>query len=878
MIFPREERICLRYMIYPRTISILSAFFLAALPVWADAAPPAASPRAQHEAHPEIQIRVQSFARDQVLINNPIRWSQFLFRVPEGTRVAKGDLLFEFDLSISEDRIQGTLRNLRETENRVEVQLKRIEERIIRLQDDKARLQDQLGVLQARLNFLKTLPRPEEVSVAQGRVEVAERNLAAAEQERDNLKNRLQQGLVAPAALEQAESALNIQQARTAYAKQRLATASLPAHPQDLRIVELNIANVALEIQHLDHEIASQQELLRIEQRSTDRQLEEIQRELDEVQTELQHAQVHAPADGVVLYSSRLKRELASGGKPALGMTLAEIPDPASLALRGRIPEDARSIFNVDDTVTVIMNPIPDQVLTGRVLSISPLPRDIADLDRRAAGSDMEETGVKVYDVVMLLDEIPPQLPFGVFGTATIRTQMPLNGPAVPLSWVRIRDGGHHVSINGRFQPVDGVPVGEWFVFENVDVPLERMQADGIWPSRDAESDLPDTDRVTASGQLHPLESVAVTVPPVRAWDMRVSELITEDAQVKKGDVLARLDSERIRNQVNDAQADVARRTGARESAAEQLTLRRREGEFRLARARNLLEIRRLENELVQAGISTSALHQALLDQRVAEIELESARRELARLERSPDMHAPTELRRARRNVLRREYQLESAQLQLELVQQGASPVERSRAELAVIRQEAELAQLESNTARGIRQAEGSLRWRTRQERNRTQRLERAQEDLASLVIRAPSDGLVKFENLWDGSATSKLRLGMSVYGRSQLMSLSDSSRMVIRVSVPERYVRHLEENLPVEVRIPSEGSRIWAGEVIHIAEVLEPADMPSLRGGLYANIEPPLEHVIAVEVLLRDSRQTDLKPGAVAHVVFPFRKERDSQ
>ncbi|MCC5848958.1 MAG: HlyD family efflux transporter periplasmic adaptor subunit [Verrucomicrobia bacterium] len=826
-------------------------------------------PLPQLEGHPSVPLRVQTFAREQEIVTNPIRWSQFTYRVPEGTWVEEGDVMFEFDMSIPEDRMKGILNRLAETENNVAVRLGRIREQLIDLQDQKAQLKDQWAVQEARLNYLRVLPREEDVAIARGRLEVAKRNLEAAQLERETAKTRLERNLIAPVILEQAQTALDLQKARTEYAQKRLDFIKHPAHPNDLRIVELRMANLELEIEKLVGEITSREEILRIETRSTDRQLEEIHREKSEIEEELQHTRLLAPRAGVVIYTGRLKRELASGGKPPKGMALAELPDPKSMALRGRIPEELRSIFRPGDPVSVVLNPMPDVELRGHLHSVSPLPRDLAEGSGRGDGD--EETGVKVYDVVILLDEPPENVPFGVYGQARIRTRAPIKGPAVPLSWTRMRDGSHHLSVNGTFRSVDGHPVGAYFILQDEEVNIADLSPDGNWPARQNEEDLLDTDRMAASGQLQPLESIAVNVPAIRSWDMRVTSLKPEDTQVEKGDILAELDSERINNQVNDASAEVTRRTGIRESAEEDLALRRREGTFQLARARNLLEIRKLEHEGVEAGISSAQLHQATLDKETAEIQLAAARRDLVRIENAPELTAPPERRRKERDVRRRELQLEQAQLQLAQAQKGATPVERSLARLQLARQEAELASLESSTSRRISQAESTVRRRIRQERWRINRYNDLIESQKSLVIRAPASGLVKYENLWDGVGEAKLRVGMGVFSRSHLMSLSDSSRMVVRVSVPERHISRLKQGMSVQVRIPSEGTRIWQGEIVKIEGILVPADSPSLRGSLYANIEPPLEHVIGVEVLLRDSEHADLKPGAIAHVVFPF-------
>jgi len=826
------------------------------------------------ELHPEARIRVQTFARRQEVVLNPILWSQFTYIIPEGTRVKEGDVLFELDMSVPEHRMRVNRNRLAETENQVARQLGGIEQRITNLRDQAELMRDQRDVQRARLAYLKVLPRAEDVAIARGRLQVAEQNLLALRHDRDTAQRRLEAGLVPPATLEQAETALALQKARTEYARNRLRTASLPSHPHEQRIVELTITNQTLELEKLEQEILSQEEILRIEQRSANRRIADLLREQGEIEQELAQRVIRAPREGVVIYTNRLKRELASGGKPARGMALAEIPDPASMALLGRITEDLRSVFQVGDPVEVRLNPDPNRLLTGRIASISPLPRDISETDRRTQGDASAATGVKVFDVTIHLDEVPLDIPFGVYGTARLRSADPITGLAVPLSWVRIRDGKFHLSVNGIFQAVDGIPSGALFMLREAVPGAARLGPDGEWAFHLDTELAPEElagDRVAASGELTPLESQPVFTPSIRAWDLKVNRLAPEDSLVSRGDLLAELDSERITQLVQNAEADVIRRTGERESEEENLAQRRREADFQLARARNQLEIKRLEYEMLTQSIQSSQLHQARQDFTIATIQLQDAERELLRMRATPELTAPAEIRRRERDVERRRHNLELVKIQLEQVSKGADEIQRSQARLDLLRQEASLAQLEASTRRGLTQAESQTRRRLRQERSSLQNLQRARDEQASLQIYAPADGLVKYENLWDGLGLAKLRVGMNVWGGMRLFSLSDSSRMVVRVPVSERYVRHLRTGLRVQVRIPSEGSRLWNGQIQRINEVLEPADHGGGRGGLYANQEPPLEQVLHVEVLLTDELAVSLKPGAVAHVIFPF-------
>ncbi|MFO7788145.1 MAG: HlyD family efflux transporter periplasmic adaptor subunit, partial [Halospina sp.] len=97
-------------------------------------------------------------------------------------------------------------------------------------------------------------------------------------------------------------------------------------------------------------------------------------------------------------------------------MNLAEIPHEDSLAFEGELPERVRHLFREGDPAEIRLNRDPDRVLRGRLASISPFSRD---------ADEENETGVKVLDLVIELDDPPPDVAFGIYGWAVIRAAEP---------------------------------------------------------------------------------------------------------------------------------------------------------------------------------------------------------------------------------------------------------------------------------------------------------------------------------------------------------------------------------------------------------------------------------------------------------------------
>lgn len=844
--------------------SLLAALFSFCL--GADSAETPDAPLPSVAIVPEARFRARSFARETTPIVNPIRWVQFVSRTPEGTRVREGETVFTVDLSSTREDLDNIANQLKERRNQAETRLAELRETGRKLRDRVEELRDSRGIQAARLAWLESLPREQDLAIAEGRLKVADRNLEAAEREAVEARDRLDRGLVAPAALEEAELELRSRRARARYAERRLDTARQSTPPERIRIVETRIANLDLEIGKLDREIETQQTLYAIEETSQERRVAELEERRKERLEELKHREIPSPMDGVLLYSPRLKRELAQGSQLPKEALLAEIPHPGSVALRGKLPERLRHLFRPGDPVEVVLNMYPDQVWAGRLESISPFSRDIRE-------EEEVRTGVKMVNVVATLDDPPEGLPLGIHGWATLRAAEPRKGPVVPVSWVRFRGGDAYLSVNGVYRTVPGVVSGDRYQLGAPHPPLEAISETGEWEEADVSEIDPRGDRFVATGELSPVESVAVEVPRLRSWDIKVAWLHPENTLVQAGEPLARLDSEQIRKRVEDLESETKQRMEERESAAEELSIQLRERDFKVQSAENLLTLKQLERDLTHGGVDAAAAQQADLDLATAELDLERARNELERMERRPEFTAPAARKRQVREVARAELGLERARVLRDQAYEGADDVDRSLADLEVLRQTAETARIRAQTQQAVSRARSRLRWRTRRERHLKERLEQARRDLASMEIAAPSSGLVEYGKLWDGVKRSKLKTGMRVWRGSRMISLSDTEEVFVDLPVPERHVRHLELDMPVRVRIPSEGAPRWEGRVTRFAAILEPAENPSLDDNLYGDREVPMQQILTVRVRVESAGEDNLKPGAIAHIVFPFEK-----
>jgi multidrug resistance efflux pump len=817
------------------------------------------------EVTPEIRFRVKSFAQESDPIVNPIRWAQFRDYIVDGSRVRKGDLVFHLDITAIARDLLYMENQLKEIEKDVEKNLLEMEKRLSELEDTRSEKQDGKVIQQARLRYLKALPLPETVQIAQGRHQIAKQRLEAEKEALQTNQERLEQNMISPAMLEDSDQSYRLQKARTDYAETMLRLAHIPAHPNEIKVVELRIQTLDLEIEKLASEIGIQEKIVAIESSTQQRRVEEMESRLAERREEMEHEFLYAPSDGVLLFSPQFKRLMASGGKASLGMTIAEIPFQSRMALEGELPEQQRHFFKPGDPVNITLNQYPDRTFQGSLLSISPFSRDAKD-------DNDESSGVKLVDVEIEIHDPPDLFPLGVYGWAVLSAGKPIQGLAVPVSWIRYRSGKPHVSVEGRFEEVRGLVSGPHFLLTPPHPDPAVLQPEGRWQDEGPSLPLSD-DQFIVTGELLPLESISVETPNVRAWDVQIAWIHPENSFIPKGETVVKLDSERIRSNVERRERDEQRIQGERKSAEEELEIRERERDFQVSAARNQLEIVQNEQENVLNRVRSSVIAQAELDLQSSEIQLEKAVSRLDRVLKNPEWSAPAERKRLERDLVRRKLEKERAGLNWKQAMVGSTELERSQAGLEVMRETAKVTDITAQQNRSLSRAQSHLRWRIRNERRARERLTRDQEDLEALEVTSPTSGLVKYARVWDGVRRSKIKSGMKVWRNNQLLSLSNTRNLYVEIPVPERYLHHLRPEMQVDVHIPSAGGKQWNGRVGRMATILEPAGQSASSSSIYGNQESTREQVLQVRIEIEADEESELKPGAIAHIIFPFAK-----
>jgi RND family efflux transporter MFP subunit len=99
-------------------------------------------------------------------------------------------------------------------------------------------------------------------------------------------------------------------------------------------------------------------------------------------------------------------------------------------------------------------------------------------------------------------------------------------------------------------------------------------------------------------------------------------------------------------------------------------------------------------------------------------------------------------------------------------------------------------------------------------------KIDQYRDQLGKLEIRAPHDGILIIDKLWNGE---KYRVGMNIWGGQKLGSLPDLGLMEAKLFVLESEASGLKETLPVSLSLDFEPGRVFSGKLIGIDTVAKP-------------------------------------------------------
>ncbi len=337
--------------------------------------------------------------------------------------------------------------------------------------------------------------------------------------------------------------------------------------------------------------------------------------------------------------------------------------------------------------------------------------------------------------------------------------------------------------------------------------------------------------------------------------------LIPEGTAVKEGDLLVELASDEIEDRIRQEELKEANAITAFESAQTELEIQRDQNASDIRKAELEIELKRLELEKYQKGEWEQMLkeHEIAIEQ--AEINLRRRKEDFAAAEelKAKDFITETEYEEDEFNKIRAEWDLEKAEKAIEVLREYTHVAAQRK-------READLDEATKECARVKKNAEAEELKKLRAVEGKKKELDLIQDQLAKLRaqkektrITAPTQGFVVY---FGGAgrrffmAEDQIKVGGTVHERQTILSLPDTSEMLVVLRVHEAKTDKLRLGQPAKITVEGLPGHEFTGKVTKIGVV---ADTQNRW------LNPDLKEY-ETEVAM-DPADVPLKPGVTAHV-----------
>ncbi len=294
--------------------------------------------------------------------------------------------------------------------------------------------------------------------------------------------------------------------------------------------------------------------------------------------------------------------------------------------------------------------------------------------------------------------------------------------------------------------------------------------------------------------------------------------VIENGSQVKKGDVLVRLDTLAIEDAINERSKYAHwSRSGAEQSSANV--------------ARTKLAISQYKN-----GSYVSQLLTLEKELSIAEANLLMAKNSLSHAEKLQDRGFVHSL---------------EVQQKTELVNQAELDVDVKKTDIDVLKRFSKAMQLETLNG-DLKSAEATHAANVERAELDETRRDQALEEFEQCVIKAEKDGLVIFPSAAAWKATPDVAEGATVYKDQVLLLMPELLKMQVKVGVHEAIVDRIDEGLETRIKLPdltlegavSEVATVarpagwWTGNVVKYDTIVKLPSIEGLKPGMSAEVE----------------------------------------
>ncbi len=298
--------------------------------------------------------------------------------------------------------------------------------------------------------------------------------------------------------------------------------------------------------------------------------------------------------------------------------------------------------------------------------------------------------------------------------------------------------------------------------------------------------------------------------------------IVPEGTVVAKGDVIVKLESSKIDQQIALKKIALNEAEGKLKEAKQNLIAKTNEGEGKIVTAMRELQIAEIEVEKYRDGdfIAEESELQRLIADGKAQLEkyLEE-RRKIEELVKK-GYRSPEQLDESQLRVRSFEKAVQRDEQKLSNLRKYDSKLKTTTFEGKAIDAKKKVEREESTAAAEIERAESTIK----SANNLVELLESELKDLVTVLgkceMKAPQDGTVAYANQPWFDASEKIRAGSKVFQQRDIFYLPDMNNMQVKLGIHESIVNRIKKDQAVSIRLDAFPDLKLQGSISYVAEL----------------------------------------------------------
>jgi HlyD family secretion protein len=306
-----------------------------------------------------------------------------------------------------------------------------------------------------------------------------------------------------------------------------------------------------------------------------------------------------------------------------------------------------------------------------------------------------------------------------------------------------------------------------------------------------------------------------------------IVEIAAEGTSVKKGDVLVKLNTDAVQQQIDQQLLELEQAKNTVAAARSALAIQQTENAALLRKAALAVDLAELDfQQWLQGEVETKRQkHRLDVQQAASEVDRLQQRIERTRTLRERGFVSAEELQKDEIALRKEQSALETARLAQRVYEDFQYPKEQKQKQSAIDEARSELEKTKQKSASELTSKTSALATAEQTLTLREARLAKLNEQKALGTITAPADGLVVYattlrRNWWNNSGP--LQIGRRVAPNELLIALPDPSTMVAAVKVPESLAGRIKPGQPATVVIDAIGGKSVSATVDSIGLLAE--------------------------------------------------------